>query len=68
MLEGGEIKISWNNLLLDSKYFVPDQIGAPRCFLGMFRGDTLKYGEWELGAIAMQDYYIVYDLEVKVDQ
>ena len=33
----------------------------------MFRGDTLQPGEWELGAIAMQDYYIVYDLEVKVD-
>jgi hypothetical protein len=52
--------------LLDKSYFAPNATDE-RCYLGMFRGDTLGDGEWDLGSIVMQDYYIVYDLEVKMD-
>ena len=66
LADGGVYTIKSDYLLMDGKYFAY-QNKEDKCYFGMFRGDTLKDGEWELGSIAMQDYYIVFDLEVKID-
>ena len=65
-LQNGNITIEWKNLIFNGTYFSPNRIGE-RCYLGMFRGDTLLPGEWIIGANAMQDYYFVYDLAKKMD-
>ena len=65
-LKDGGITIDWKYLIYDKKYFAPSRLGD-RCYLGMFRSMTLLPGEWIFGANAMQDYYFVYDLELKTD-
>ena len=57
--------VEWNDILVDGSYYQPKSDSEKRCYVGIFKTDTLPVGIWELGALAMKDYYIVYDMTLR---
>lgn len=57
--------VKWDDILVDGSYYNPKSNKEKRCYVGIFKTSTLPVGVWELGALAMKDYYIVYDMTLR---
>ena len=65
-LENGEMTIPWEDLYVDGNYINPFAV-ENRCYIQILYDEKLKRGTWELGAVAMKNYYFVYDLTSRQD-
>ena len=57
--------VNWKDILVEGSYYNTTITEEKRCYVVVFKTDTLPVEVWELGVLAMKDYYIVYDMTLR---